>query len=262
MTCIIGGKCKDGVVLVADKKITNEKTHQAEYRDKLFIFEKNNFYYPIVIGSSGTVGLYDRFKNKAIEELEKIKSPGFDANGFDPVGFETSVSGIIYPYSPMVDTTAKEVILYPYLESLESIIKNFKKPYSYDFDVLFAAQIISKGAVLCYISDDGLSEDIDKYKVIGSGEIAASVFLRAINPNNITMRDFAKWGFFIIRYIEEYGIDNTVGVGKDKPQIYFIPNEGHLCQADAIFLEECENSKLVMERNLKDLLVEKTNEIH
>ncbi len=60
-------------------------------------------------------------------------------------------------------------------------------------------------------------------------------------------------GFFIIRYIEEYGLVNGVGVGRDKPQIYFIPNEGHLSQADAIFLNECENSKLAMETNLKNL---------
>ena len=139
------------------------------------------------------------------------------------------------------------------------IIKNFKKRYtSGKFDVLFAAQVKSTGAVLRYISDGGLSEDMDKYKVIGGGEIAASVFLRAINPNNMTMKEFAKWGFFIIRYIEEYGLVNGVGVGRDKPQIYFIPDEGHLSQADAIFLNECENSKLAMERNLKNLLIEKT----
>jgi uncharacterized membrane protein len=94
---------------------------------------------------------------------------------------------------------------------------------------------------------------VDKFKIIGS-EIAASVFLKAINPNNMSMREFAKWGFFIIRYIEEYGIDNMVGVGRDKPQIYFVPNEGHLHEADTVFLNECEESKIAMEGNLKNLL--------
>ena len=111
MTCIIGGKCRDGIVLIADKKITNEETCQDEYRDKLFIFQKDNFYYPIVVGSSGTVALFDKFKNKAIEELEKIKSPAFDANGYDGGGYEISVSDTINPYSSMVNNTSEEVIL-------------------------------------------------------------------------------------------------------------------------------------------------------
>lgn len=259
MTCIIGGKCKDGVVLIGDKKIINEVTNQAEYEEKLFIFEKDNFYYPIVVGSSGTVGLYDKFKTEAIESLEEIRSPGFDSRGFDK-GFDTHVSGMIYSYSSEVNGTNKEVILDPYLERLEDIIKKYKKRYIGErFDVLFAAQVKFKGAVLRYISENGLSEDMDKFKVIGSGEVAASVFLKAINPNNVSMREFAKWGFFIIRYIEEYGIDNMVGVGRDKPQIYFIPNEGHLDKADTAFLNECEDSKIIMEGNLKNLLVKKAN---
>jgi 20S proteasome alpha/beta subunit len=53
VTCIIGGKCKNGVVLFADKKIRNPNTDALEYREKLFIFQKDYFYYPIVVGSSG-----------------------------------------------------------------------------------------------------------------------------------------------------------------------------------------------------------------
>jgi 20S proteasome alpha/beta subunit len=41
MTCIIGGKCKDGIVLIADRKITDEETNQVEYKEKLFIFQKD-----------------------------------------------------------------------------------------------------------------------------------------------------------------------------------------------------------------------------
>jgi hypothetical protein len=157
MTCIIGGKCKDGVVLIGDKKITNEKTNQVEYMEKLFVFKKDNFYYPIVVGSSGTVGLYDKFKTKAIEALEEIKSPGFDSNGFDK-GYDISVSGIIYRYSSGVNSTSKEIILDPYLERLEKIIKEYKKEYSPEiFNVLFAAQVKYSGAVLRYISENGLS---------------------------------------------------------------------------------------------------------
>lgn len=231
MTCIIGGKCKDGVAIIADKKIVDPETRLVEFKDKLFIFRKDNFYYPIVIGSSGTVPLYDKFKKEAIAELEKIKPNliSFTSNSFTTTSF--NVSGMIYPYASMNDN-AKEVILDPYLEKLEKIIKKYKGDYSNDhFDVLFGAQVQQKGAILVYIAKDGLSEDIDKHKVIGSSEIPANVFLKAINPNDMSMDEFAKWGYFIIRHIEDYGIDNMVGVGKYTPQIYFIPNKGHLSLA-------------------------------
>lgn len=63
----------------------------------------------------------------------------------------------------------------------------------------------------------------------------------------MTMDRFGKLGFFIIKFIEERGIDNKVGVGKGEPQIYFIPNEGHLIQADSNFLEECN----LLQKNLR-----------
>jgi hypothetical protein len=70
----------------------------------------------------------------------------------------------------------------------------------------------------------------------------------------MTMDKFAKLGFFIIKYIEEQGIDNQVGVGKDRPQVYFIPNEGQLVEADNNFLNECEHSKNTIEENFKKIL--------
>jgi hypothetical protein len=254
MTCIIGGKCKDGVILIADRKITDGETDQVEYKEKLFIFQKDSFYYPIVIGSSGTIGLYDKFKREAIEHLEKINPPPFDPKGFSPHGFDTSVSGTVYPYSSM-NNSGRQVYLYPYLERLEDIIRRHKSRHSgQGFDVLFAAQVKYSGARLSYIAEDGLSEDVDRHKVIGSGEIAANVFLKCVDPNTMTMDQFGRLGFFIIKYIEEQGINNNVGVGKYQPQIYFVPNEGHLRQANDIYLEECKQTKETIEEGLRNIL--------
>jgi len=254
MTCIIGGKSKDGVVLVADKKIRNPDTDAFEYREKLFIFQKDYFYYPIVVGSSGTVPLYEKFKRDAIEALQKI-NPDPASISFRSFTTESfNVSGTIYPY-PSMSNSSKEVVLYPYIEKLEGIIKKYKKDYTgEEFDVLFAAQVKYRSAILSYISEAGLSEDIPKHKTIGSGEIPASVFLNVLNPNEMHMKEFAKWGYFIIKHIEEYRIDDKVGVGKERPQIYFIPNEGQLYQAQNDFLDDCEKSRKIMEENLSKLL--------
>jgi 20S proteasome alpha/beta subunit len=257
MTCIIGSKCNDGVALIADKKIIDEGTNWVEYKEKLFIFKIDSFYYPIVIGFSGTLPLYEKFKREAIATLAQINpTPA----GYSPVGygFGYSTSGTIYPFTPMNSTSqGKEVHLYDYIKILEDIVKNYNKEYRHEkFDVLFSAQVKYSGAVLIHIPNDGLSDDIHEYKVIGSGGIPATTFLKNLDPNNMTMNQFAKWGFFIIKYIEEKGIDNQVGVGQHKPQIYFIPNEEHLYQADDNFLNECEYSKGIMDKNFKKILPE------
>jgi hypothetical protein len=80
------------------------------------------------------------------------------------------------------------------------------------------------------------------------------VFLKGLYQTDLTMNRFAKLGFFIIKYIEEQGIDNNVGVGKDKPQIYFIPNEGPLTPASDSFLTECDDYKNKIAENFKNIL--------
>lgn len=240
------------VAIIGDKIITDEETHQVEYKEKLFIFEKEGFFYPIIVGSSGTIALYDKFRREAISELEKISPPPpFSPRSFSSRSFNTSVSGTIYSYS--LTDNPRQVVLYPFLEKLEEIIRRYKERYRQKFDVLFAAQLRDRGTTIHYIRDDGLTDDINEYKTIGSGEIPASVFLKGLYQKDMTMRQFARLGFFIIKYIEEQGIDNQVGTGKDKPQVYFIPNEGQLTEADNNFLNECEKSKIVTEKNFKKI---------
>jgi hypothetical protein len=99
MTCIIGGICSDGIALIADKKVVDRDTEMVEFKEKLFIFQQESFYYPIVVGSSGTIALYEKFKRAAIEEIKKINpvQPPFDYRNFDSGNFD--VSGRLYFYN-------------------------------------------------------------------------------------------------------------------------------------------------------------------
>ncbi|MFY9964789.1 MAG: hypothetical protein WBL44_11190 [Nitrososphaeraceae archaeon] len=253
MTCIIGGICSDGIALIADKKVVDRDTEMVEFKEKLFIFQQESFYYPIVVGSSGTIALYEKFKRAAIEEIKKINpvQPPFDYRNFDSGNFD--VSGRLYFYNE--NSEDKRVVLYPYLKKLEDLIRGFKKDYAnLGFDVLFAAQVQNR-AILFYIHRDGLSEDVHDFKVIGSGESFANVFLKSLyqKNKNIVMRQLAQAGFFIIKYIEESGLNDGVGVGKDRPQIYFVPNEGPLSQADNDFLEECERRSITAKENFENI---------
>ena len=62
MTCIIGGKCSDGIVLVSDSKITYED-HPPSYGNKL-----DTHFYQVVTGGAGagSIDLYDTFKIHAL----------------------------------------------------------------------------------------------------------------------------------------------------------------------------------------------------
>ena len=40
----------------------------------------------------------------------------------------------------------------------------------------------------------------------------------------MSMKDTAELGYFIIKYIENFELDFTVGVSNNKPEIWYIPN--------------------------------------
>jgi hypothetical protein len=56
MTCIIGGKYDDGVVLISDSKITYED-HPPDYTEKL-----GRYFHSIITGGAGPTNLYDTFR--------------------------------------------------------------------------------------------------------------------------------------------------------------------------------------------------------
>jgi hypothetical protein len=63
--------------LIDDKKIT-KKHVKSNIRKNYLSLKKEGFFYPIAVGSSGTIDLYDKFKREAIQELEKITPPDLE----------------------------------------------------------------------------------------------------------------------------------------------------------------------------------------
>ena len=80
-------------------------------------------------------------------------------------------------------------------------------------------------SVLQYVYPYGLAERVSKYRVIGHGEPYGAFFLKRWWKPNMTMLDVAELGFFIIKYIQEFELDNTVGIGNENPQILLIPSQ-------------------------------------
>jgi hypothetical protein len=47
-----------------------------------------------------------------------------------------------------------------------------------------------------------------------------------LRPKELTIKEGAEYGYFIIKYIEKFKLDDAVGVGEFRPQVYFLPDEG------------------------------------
>jgi hypothetical protein len=120
------------------------------------------------------------------------------------------------------------------------------------FDVLVGIKTTNQGSVLEYIPENGVAEVVRKYWVIGHGDPYGSIFLKELWRPDMTMQEVAELGYFIIRYIERFQLDNTVGVGNERPQIFFLPDNApadasteeqakyNLHPADSILLEKFE----------------------
>jgi 20S proteasome alpha/beta subunit len=248
MTCIIGGRCSNGVVLAADRKIVDEDTRDVIYRQKIY-----QYYYPIVVGSSGDIDPFDNFRREALRAAQNIRPH----TSSDLTSHVYQISGIISTFATTKDAgPQKSVIdLYPYLEKLSEIIRKYKTRYPpYNFDVILAAQTQEKRAYLEYIDSSGLPSDIyDSYKILGSGNIVANAFLKSVWSKDITMEDFGELCYFIIKYFDKFEIDYTVGLGGMKPQIWFIPDDltKQVTEADESTLNKYDKNSDSIFQNLK-----------
>lgn len=133
----------------------------------------------------------------------------------------------------IADAVLPTIQVYPYLTKLKEIIKKYKnESRNYPFDALVSIQTKDTGASLQYIDDSGVSTDPDEYIIIGSNtsRIISSAFLRSIWYRDITMERFIKDVFFIIKFIDRFQLDNTVGLGGNFPQIFLIPDRDNMVQ--------------------------------
>jgi hypothetical protein len=82
------------------------------------------------------------------------------------------------------------------------------------------------------------------YVVIGEGETVGRYFLKKYWKENLTMEQVAELGYFIIKVIERYNLEESVGLGntddifQKKPQIWFIPvNRPDYPASDCLIVE-------------------------
>jgi hypothetical protein len=225
MTCIIGGKCKDGVVLIADRKIIDKETERVSYAEKI-----SSNYNPIVFASSGSTIQYGNFKRNALHALQPLTN---SPHNYQDTKISPRVSGAVNTYSLNFNSQGilepdNSVKLFSYINKLQTTVKELRRNNNRDFDVLFCTQTQDRGAVIHYLHHDGTPEDIYDFKIIGDGEKIALMFVSPLYHPNISMNDFAIIGYFTIKYIDKFELHNGIGLGGQKPQVWFIPNHGNL----------------------------------
>jgi 20S proteasome alpha/beta subunit len=202
MTYILGSRCQDGVVLVGDRKLTAETSYSFE--EKIFMDVP-----PVVLASSGVYGLFDKFRNKVAAHLAE------------------------HPQQPAQI----------FLEAIENFTLELNETYrerlrGQVFDVLAGVRGGDR-SVLYHVQPNGFAEPVKRYRVIGHGEPYGSVFLKGLWRTDITMTQVAELGYFIVKYIERFELDSSVGVGSEHLQIWLIPDAQSLPidQAPATWLD-------------------------
>jgi 20S proteasome alpha/beta subunit len=189
LTYLLGVRCSDGIVMISDRKISGAQGAD-NFDNKIF----QDIPY-IVVGASGVVGLYDKFRILISQIVAQ------DPN-MAPMDFIRQCERLVYDINrEYVERTRGETI------------------------ELLIAYGRNKIGELQYISPNGVGEIVKKYQAIGSGEPYGAYFLKKLCNGNITMRQAAIIGWFIINHIEQNALDDGVGIGKYPPQIWFTPHQ-------------------------------------
>jgi len=215
VTYILGAKCIDGVVLVADKKVIYDG-HRIRYQRKLFSI--GDF---TIIGAAGPVSSFEKFK----AELELI----------------------VREYDINVEVNS-------FMKQIEEITQDVNDAYMHklhreEFELLVAIHSPKTGITLQYVAPRGYSEEVTTYRAIGEGEQYGSVFLNQLWDEGISMVEAGELGYRIINYIEKLSLNDSVGVADHKPQVLFMTNDGKLREASDSLLNRLKtNSDVWIER--------------
>lgn len=203
VTYILGARCKDGIVIVSDSKVSRgAETHSGS---KLFTSVNGSF-----VAASGTTGVFSKFLNQIHSEVEDQK---------------------IITWNELVNVVEDLV--------LKLNDRYYRRSGGESIEVLMGINTSEKDAELHHITPRGIAEEISDVIGIGHGEPYGSIFLKTIWNQNMTMKQTAELASLIIRLIDFLGLDSSVD---STPQIGYIPFHGDPHYATSEEIEELVNN--------------------
>lgn len=224
-TLITGAKCADGVILVGDRKVTSSlgTTESVTYTDKIRRCGHMNW---AILGAAGVATLY--------EELLGLLPQRADRH-FNWIQYQNQKLLNQHSQDFRTNPTAREppLIVYSiqdFLQDCVELLTEMRNRHSIAFanpscrlDALIGLKVTNEPSKLYYLNSTYcLPADVNEILMIGQGELAE--IFRKSWERNMTMEQVAKLGILAIRYIEQEGISDSIGVGTNKPQVWFIPN--------------------------------------
>jgi 20S proteasome alpha/beta subunit len=178
LTVIIGAKCSDGIVLIADRKYTDVMTGDGDFGEKIY-GDAAHF----LVEFTGKFSAFDIFRKYIFGDILIRKDYTFFNAISRSCNLVKKFNESIYPTGPK-------------------------------FEVLIALHR-RKDSELHYIDVKGEDETVTHYKAIGSGKKTAEIFCKKLEHSNITMKEFTKHAFLAIMYMKEYCPGLGVGVESD-----------------------------------------------
>jgi len=191
-TLIIAAKCKDGVVMVADRRMMRGTICSDE--KKITEFSK------VSIAFAGLTGLRDKF----LETVDGVLQAARAVNLSEAIiGVEDTMALISDRYKKRLGTATQMIALLAGLKNLSS-----------------------GEAKLYHILGNGYAEEID-FLCIGHGEPYATSIAQDLYHINLTMEAMAEIAIFIINWVEK--LDSSVG---GIPDVIFVKNDKGISDMD------------------------------
>ncbi len=218
MTFIFGARCSDGVIMVGDRRISSSDGSYRGLGDKIFHDVDG-----VVWGAAGALNYFNSFK-------ERVKVAIVDRGGKIPARH----------FLPLVEGVHGD------------LIRNYGPYFINQFEILIAARTGAKSE-LYIVSGIGGHSNVAEYQTIGSGSPYAELFLKKLWKRNMGMKKVAEVGYFLIKMVEKFELEATVGVESGHPQVWFLPdnpqapsssygNDASIRSANAIELDQMAES--------------------
>ena len=169
MTFVLGSRCKDGVVLVADRKITSTNEFNSinfDYKNKLFGILDG-----VIFGSSGSNDSFELFREHTLEQVRKTIRAMIENENNNH--HEITYDNIILTLCDIVLDINKK--------------RNFMKDYY--FELLVAIRHPDKQSTFTWILGAGVKRLISGYHTLGIGGIFAKEFLEQLWYPEISMKE-------------------------------------------------------------------------
>jgi 20S proteasome alpha/beta subunit len=144
----------------------------------------------------------------------------------------------------------------PINDFLLNAVEITQKLKNKDFDILFGISNYyntKEPSYLKHLFSDGRIESIREYVVIGTGETGSIFLLKKYWRKDMTMKQVGELGYFILKVIEKYNLEESVGLDKrndhfdNKPQIWFIQDNNYdypLPEPSLLFYEDKVNLRI------------------